>query len=314
MKARDLAELLLLGALWGGSFLFMRLGAVEFGPLALVFIRVAGAALLLLPLLLARGEGAALRRHWRAIAVVGVVNSALPFLLFAAAALVLGAALMSVFNATAPIWGALVAWLWLRERLTPTRLLGLAIGLAGVVGLAWGKADFRAGDHGVSPAFGIAACIAAALLYGVAANVSRRHLSGVPPLAVAAGSQSAAALVLALPALLAWPAQAPGAAAWCSAVALAVACTGLAYVLFFRLIAHAGAANAVSVTFLIPGFAMLWGWLALGERPSRQMLVGCAVILLGTALATGALRPPRWRSALRLRSRAAASAAPPASS
>ena len=293
MNRRDLAELTLLGALWGASFLFMRLGAAEFGPVALAFLRVAGATLLLLPLLLARGEWPALRQHWRAIAMVGIVNSALPFLLFLVAALVLTTALMAVFNATAPIWTALVAWLWLRDRLAPSRWLGLAIGLAGVVGLSWGKADLRAGAHGISPAWGIAACLLAAVLYGIGANLSRKHLAGVPPMAVAAGSQLSASLVLLLPALAAWPAANPGAAAWGAAAALAMGCTGLAYVLYFRLIAHAGAAHAISVTFLIPAFALLWGWLLLGEQPTGSMLAGCAVILLGTALATGLLRWPR---------------------
>jgi drug/metabolite transporter (DMT)-like permease len=290
---RDAGELALLGALWGASFLFMRLGAADFGPVALAFVRVSGAGLLLVPLLLARGEGPALRRHWRAIAVLGVVNSALPFLLFMVAALVLTAGLMSVLNATAPIWGALLAWLWLGERLGPSRTLGLAIGVAGVVGLAWGKADLKTGVEGVSPALGIAACVLAALLYGVGANLSRRHLAGVPPLALAAGSQLSAACLLALPALWNWPAVAPGAAAWASAAALALACTGLAYVLYFRLIAHAGATQAISVTFLIPGFALLWGWLFLGVQASAAMLLGAAVILLGTALSTGLVGGPR---------------------
>lgn len=292
MTRRDGAELALLGALWGASFLFMRMGAAEFGPLALVFVRVAGAAMVLMPVLLARGEGPALRQHWRAIAVVGLLNSALPFVFFTVAALVLSAALMSVFNATAPIWGALVARLWLGDKLGRSRALGLVIGVAGVVGLTWGKADFKPGLHGVSPALGIAACVAAAMLYGVAANVSRRHLAGVPPMAVAAGSQFAAALLLAVPAAAAWPAVMPGAMSWLAAGTLAVACTGAAYVLYFRLIANTGAANAISVTFLIPAFAMLWGWLFLAERPTAGMLAGCAVILLGTALSTGVLRWP----------------------
>lgn len=292
MTRRDLADLFMLGALWGASFLFMRLGAAEFGPVALVFVRVAGAVLLLLPLLAWRGELGALRTHWRAIAAVGLVNSVLPFVLFAVAALVLTTALMSVFNATASIWGALVAWLWLGDRLDRSRWLGLAIGVLGVVGLSWGKADFKPGDQGVSAALGIAACLLAAVLYGVGANLSRKHLAGVPPMAVAAGSQLAATLVLALPAWWWWPAVNPGAAAWLGAAALALGCTGAAYVLYFRLIAHAGAANAMSVTFLIPAFALLWGWLLLGERPTGTMLAGCAVILLGTALATGKLARP----------------------
>jgi drug/metabolite transporter (DMT)-like permease len=306
MRPSDRIELLALGALWGGSFLFMRLGAADFGPLALVFIRVAGAAALLMPVLLARGEGPALRQHWRAIAAVGVVNSVLPFVLFSVAALALTAALMSVFNATASIWGAVVARLWLGERLTPLRVLGLVVGVLGVLGLAWGKADLKPGALGISPALGIAACIVATVFYGIGANLSRRYLAGVPPMAVAAGSQLVAAVVLLLPALWAWPVHNPGQAAWLNAMALALLCTGLAYVLYFRLIAHAGASNAMAVSFLIPGYAALWGWLVLDERPTLQLLLGCAVILLGTALSTGLIRLPS--------ARAAATPVPPASS
>lgn len=292
MKRRDMGDLLLLAALWGASFLFLRLGAAEFGPAPLAFVRCAGASLLLLPLLWMRGQGAALRQHWRILLLVGLINSALPFLLFALAALSLSAALLSIFNATTPIWGALIAWLWLGDPLQRSRVLGLVIGVAGVVGLAWGKADLRPGAHGVSPALAIAACVAGTLFYGLAANVTRRHLAGVPAMALAAGSQLSSALALAVPAALWWPAVSPSAGAWASAAALALLCTGLAYVLFFRLIAHAGAANAISVTLLIPAFAMLWGWLLLAERPTPAMLAGCAVILLGTALSAGLLRWP----------------------
>lgn len=293
MTPRDRLDLLLLGALWGASFLFMRMGAVDFGAVPLVFVRVAVASALLLPLLAWRDEWPALRQHWRPIALVGLVNTALPFVLFMVAALVLGVGLMSVFNATAPIWAALIAWLWLREGLNTSRALGLVIGVLGVVGLAWGKADFRPGSQGISPALGIGACLAAAVCYGIGANLSRKHLVGVPPMAVAAGSQFSAALLTLLPALWAWPAANPAPLAWLAAAALGLACTGWAYVLYFRLIARAGAANAISVTFLIPGFAMFWGWLFMGERPTAAMLAGCAVILLGTALSTGSLRLPR---------------------
>ncbi|MBL8286991.1 MAG: DMT family transporter [Rubrivivax sp.] len=294
MKRRDLAELALLGALWGASFLFMRMSAVEFGAIALVFVRVAGAALLLLPLLALRGQWGALAAHWRPIAAVGLINSVLPFLCFALAAYVLSAGLMGVFNATAPIWTALLAWWWLGERPPAARSMGLAVGLAGAIGLAWSRATFKEGSAGITPAMGIAACVAATWLYGISANYSRRRLAGVPPLATAAGSQAFAAAILAVPAAWAWPVQSPpGALAWAGALALAFACTGLAYNLYFRLIAHTGATNAMTVTFLIPVFAMLWGYLALGERPEPDMLLGAAVILLGTALAVGVLRWPR---------------------
>jgi drug/metabolite transporter (DMT)-like permease len=292
MKPRDLAELLLLAALWGASFLFLRMGAGEFGPATLAGLRVAGAALVLLPLLYWNAAGlAALRSHWRPIAVVGLTNSALPFLAFGYAVLTIPAGLASIFNAAAPLFGAAIAWGWLGERPGPIRLLGLAIGFAGVAGLAVAKAR-----HGVSGAgdaaalatgLAIAACIAATVSYGFAANYTRRRLAGVPPLAVAAGSQATAALWLAVPMLWWWPAQVPSPTAWGALALLAVVCTGFAYLLYFRLIAHVGAGNAIAVTFLIPGFAVGWGALVLGERITTEMVIGCAVILAGTALATG---------------------------
>lgn len=295
MRRGDAAELLALAALWGASFLFMRLGAGEFGPVALAGLRVAGAALLLMPLLALRGQLGMLRAHWRPVAVVGLTNSALPFLAYSYAALGITAGLSSIFNATSPLWGALIAWLWLKDGLTRSRLLGLAIGFAGVLGLAWDKASFRPGADGSATGWAVLACLAATLLYGWSANYTKRQLSGVAPLAVAAGSQLAAAVLLLLPMLWWWPAASPSATAWLAVALLALACTGLAYLLYFRLIARIGPANAIAVTFLIPAFAVLWGWLFLAEGLTPAMLLGCAVILLGTALATGLLKLPADR-------------------
>jgi drug/metabolite transporter (DMT)-like permease len=293
MKRSDLLELVALAALWGASFLFVRMGAGEFGPVALAALRVTGAALVLMPLLAARRQLGALRRHWRPILVVGITNSALPFLLFAYAALSITAGLAAIFNAASPLFGALIAWAWLKDRLTTPRVVGLAIGFAGVLGLAWDSAGFKTGGSG----WAAPACIAAALFYGLSASVTKRHLSGVPPLAVAAGSQLAAALVMAVPAALWWPAATPSPQAWMTTAMLAVLCTGVAYLLYFRLIAHVGPANAIAVTFLIPAFAVLWGWMFLGEALTPAMLLGCAVILVGTGLATGVLKPREWRAA-----------------
>ncbi len=292
MKTSDLSELVGLAALWGASFLFMRLGAAEFGPVALSAVRVAGAALVLLPLLRWRGQVGELRRHWRSIFVVGITNSALPFLCFSYAALSITAGLSSIFNASTPLFGAVLGWLWLKDRPSGPRIAGLAIGFAGVLGLAWEKASFKPGGSG----WAIVACLAAALMYGLSANYTKRRLQGVAPLAVAAGSQLSAALVLALPALWWWPEVMPSTHAWAMVALLAVLCTGVAYLMYFRLIAHIGPANAITVTFLIPAFAVLWGWLFLAEPLSAAMAVGCAVILLGTALATGVLKPPSQAS------------------
>jgi len=292
VKALDLIELLTLAALWGASFLFMRLGAAEFGPVALSALRVGLATLVLLPLLFWRGQAAVLRAHWRTIAFVGVVNSALPFVLFSIAALAINAGLSSIFNATAPLWGALIAWFWLGDRLTRARVAGLALGFAGVLWLAWDTASFKPGEHGVSAAVAIAACLGATLCYGFAANYTKRQLSGVASLAVATGSQLAATLALALPALWWWPATVPSTTAWASVAGLALLCTAVAYLLYFRLIDRLGAARAITVTFLLPVFGSAWGAIFLGERLTPAMLFGCAVILLGTALTTGVLRWP----------------------
>lgn len=291
MKPADVLELCLLAALWGGSFLFMRLGAGEFGPVALAGLRVLGATLFLLPLLAARRQLGVLRAHWRDIFLVGLANSALPFLAYSYAALAITAGLSSIFNATTPLWGALIAWLWLKDRLTPSRVLGLLIGFGGVLWLAWDKASFKPGADGLASGWAVGACLAATLLYGWSANFAKRHLAAAPPLVVATGSQLSAAVVLLPPMLWWWPAQTPSATAWIAVALLAVACTGVAYMLYFRLIAHVGPAKAISVTFLIPVFAVLWGWMFLGEGLTLAMGLGCTVILLGTALATGLLRP-----------------------
>lgn len=286
-----LPEFVLLAALWGASFLFMRLGAAEFGPLATAFVRVALASAFLLPLLLARrGQWGLVRTHWRALLVVGVLNSGLPFLLYAFAVLSITTGLSSILNATTPLWGALVAWLWLGERLTATRVLGLGLGFMGVLLLAWDKASLQTGADGARAGWAMAACLGATLSYGVAASYTKRRLAGVPPMVTASGSQLGAAAALALPAFWAWPAQLPSAPAWAAMAAVALLCTGLAYVLYFRLIERAGAARALTVTYLIPVFALGYGTLLLGEAITPWMLLCAAVILLGTALSAGLLK------------------------
>lgn len=291
MKRRDLRELLLLAAIWGASFLFMRLGAGEFGAVPLSWLRVAGASLVLAPLLLWRGELPALRVHWKPIFVVGITNSALPFVLFSYALLSITASLSSIFNSASPLFGALIAWVWLKDRLSASRIAGLVIGFAGVLGLAGDEASVSGGADASGGLLAVLACLLASVAYGYSVNFTKRYLAGVPPMAVAAGSQLAAAIVLLAPALWFWPAGLPGVAAWANVAGLAVVCTGFAYLLYFRLIAHAGPANAIAVTYLVPAFAVLWGGLFLGERPTGAMLAGCSVILVGTALATGLLRP-----------------------
>jgi drug/metabolite transporter (DMT)-like permease len=289
MRRRDLIDLFALAALWGASFLFTRIAAPAFGPVALAEVRIAIAALILVPLLAWRGSLTDLRVHARRFLALGVLNTAFPFSLFAFAALTVTAGTAAILNATAPLFTALVAWIWLRERLTLMQWVGMAVGLAGVVWLSIGNSHGSIGGT----ALAVAAALVASLSYGVSASFVKRHFGGVRPLAVAAGSQFAAALLLAPFALALWPAHAIPVADWGAAGALGVLCTGLAYILYFRLIARVGPAQAMTVTFLIPAFAMLWGFIVLGEDVTATMLAGCAVILMGTALATGLVRLPQ---------------------
>ena len=299
MKVRDQGELVTLAALWGASFLFMRMGAGEFGPVALAAVRVSGAALLLLPLLRWRGQWSDLRAAWRPIAVVGLTNSALPFVCFGFATLSITAGLASIFNAAAPLFGAVIAWLWLGDRLGRSRIAGLVIGLGGVLWLAARNVNQEAAFKPGGSGWAIGACLLATALYGFSANFTKKNLAGVAPLAVAAGSQGFAALFLLVPALYLWPTHTPAPRAWAAVTALAVLSTGVAYILYFRLIAHVGASNAIAVTFLIPVFGVVWGWFFLAENVTLAMGLGCVVIVIGTALASGAVRLPpfKFRSA-----------------
>jgi len=281
-----IGEFVVLAALWGASFLFMRLGASEFGPLPTAGLRVALATVFLWPIMLRQGHLGAFRQHWRPIMLAGVINSAIPFALFAWAVMHIATGLTSILNATVPLFGALIAWMWLGDRITRLRWAGLALGFAGVALLAW-RAPAGTGFKTDSAMWAIGACLLASSFYGLSASFTRRYLTGVPPLANAAGSQLGAALGLALPTVWLWPAQMPGLRAWAAIAAIAVLCTGIAYILYFRLIQHAGPSRELAVTFITPVFAVLYGVLFLGERVTLWMLACAVVIVCGTLLSTG---------------------------
>lgn len=267
----------------------MRLAVVEFGAITTAAVRVAIASVFLFPMLWWRGQVSRLRRHWKPVLLIGVFNSGVPFACFAFALLSITTGMSAILNATVPLFGALVAWFWLKDRPTASRVLGLAIGFAGVALLAWDKASFKPDASGVAPAWAVLACLFATLCYGLAASATRRYLSDVPPLVLATGSQIGAALGLAFPALWFWPAQMPGTRAWLSVLAVGVLCTGVAYVLYFRLIQQAGPARALTVTFVVPVFAVIYGMLFLGESVTGWMLLCGLVIVCGTALSAGLL-------------------------
>ena len=291
-------EFVALAAIWGASFLFMRMGTVAFGPVATAGLRVGIAAVFLLPILVARGHVATLRQHWKLVFLVGLTNSAIPFVCFTYALQSITIGLSSMINATVPLFGAAIAWAWLKDRPSGSRMLGLVIGFVGVGMLAWDKASFRPDASGMSSGWGVLACLFACLCYGVSASFTKRYMAGLPSLVSSTGSQLGAALALAPLTWWFWPPQPVPMAAWGAVLALGVVCTGLAYILFFRLIERAGPAKALSVTFAIPVFAILYGVVLLGEVVTPWMLVCGAVIVVGTTLSTGMWRLPTGRSGL----------------
>ena len=291
MAIKDLLSLLILAGIWGGSFIFMRVAAPEFGIYGLVALRTLLATAVLLPLLLLRGSIKDVRNHWFAIALVGLANTAVPFVLFNYSSLHLEAGYNSILNATAPMFGALLAFIWLSDRLSRSAVIGLVIGFIGVTQLSWAKVSV--GSVSFAP---IATALLATFCYGVAACYMKRYMQGIKPLAIAAGSQFFAALVLLPIAIMTWPSTNPEPSAWWQAIALALICTGVAYILYFDLIASIGPAKAISVAYLVPLFGVVWGAVFLTERLSLSVYVGGFCILLGVALTNGLRLPKKLSS------------------
>lgn len=284
MNLRYFFELIALAALWGASFLFMRVAVPEFGPIWLIALRVFLAGLVLIPVLMHQGLVGELRKNAKPLIFVGVFNSALPFLGFAYATTILTGGFTSILNATVPLFGVLLVLLGInKEKLSWAQIGGFLLGFAGVgILLGWHSAT-------TSPHFwlAVAASLGAALLYAISATYIKRNLAGVSSVVIAVGSQIAATLFL-LPLLpFSMPTAMPSLKAILALIALAVFSTALAYLMYFRLIRILGAARAVTVTYMIPLFAMLWGTLLLHEPITWDMILGCLVILTGTALANG---------------------------
>lgn len=265
-------ELLALGAIWGGSFLFMRVAAADFGPIALVEVRLVFGVALLLPFLWRARHMLRLRHAWQFL-VIGVVGSALPFLLFAWAAERAPAGIGAIANSLTVLFTALVALALYRERIGRTAAVAIVIGFLGVVVLMSGRMS------GEDVAGAALAGTVASLCYGLAANFTRHWLADVPPLVAVAGTLGCAVLVTTPIAWAHWPQTPVPAVSWASAIALGVICTGVAYVFYFRLIQRVGAARASTATYLIPVFGMLWGWWLLGETPTWTMLAATALIV-----------------------------------
>jgi len=288
MRPVDLATLVAMGALWGGSYLFIRIGAPALGPLPLMGGRVLLAALVLWAVFRATGRRTELRRHAGRLLLLGLINAAFPFTLVAAAELRLGASLTAVLGATVPLFGALLSAAFLGERMTAPKAAGLALGLAGVAVLTgWSPVPLDG-----AAALAIGATLAASLSYAASGVYVKRALSGISAPTLALGQQVGAAAWLVVPALVVLPSAEPTPAALGALAALAVLSTALAFVLFFRLIARVGPTRTQTVTYITPAFGMLWGALFLGERITGGMLAGFALVAASMVLVNGVRLPP----------------------
>ena len=281
MATVDILLLLALSAIWGSSFIFIRYLAPIIGPLATADARMlfAGVALVLF-FLLTRFKPE-WRKNGRHFLVIGLLNSAIPFVLYSVAALALPAAMEAIFNSMSPMFGAIFAALWMDEKLTPRKIAGLLLGLAGVVVMS----SLGGLSLDAKTVLAVAACVLAPMCYGLAGVYIRTRASHVRPMAVAGGSQLLGGFAL-LPfvAIAPPPLAAIDARVALIVVAFALLCSAVAYIMYYKLIADIGPTKALTVTFLIPVFAMAWGLLFLNETITWSMILGAVIILVGTFL------------------------------
>ncbi|MGB3536359.1 MAG: DMT family transporter [Microcoleaceae cyanobacterium] len=281
MKYLEIAGFLLLAALWGASFLFMRISAPVFGPVWLIEIRVLLAGLSLLPILIKLDLFKQMRRHWKPLFIVGCINSAIPFSLYAFASLYLPAGFTAILNATTPLFGVIIALFWLKEKLTIYRIIGLILGFSGVIWLV----GWQSTEGNLMILTAIFAGILAALMYAIAAPFVKVKLSGVPALVITTGSLLGGAICL-LPFLpFTLPQNPMTFKAIIAVISLALFSTSLAYIIFYRLIHKVGSTRALTVAYLVPIFAMIWGAVFLQEAITISMILSCGLILAGTAIA-----------------------------
>lgn len=275
-------KLIILAAIWGGSFLFMRIAASPLGPAVLIEARVLCAAVTLLLVSFYLKRKLSFNTHSKHFFILGLFNTALPFLCFAYAAQTLNASTLAILNSTAPIWAAIIGAIWTKTALERKVILGLGIGVTGVCVLV-GWDAMNIGQEAIVPIF---AAVMAAFSYGIASNYTKTAPK-VEAFNNAHGSMWAAVLIV-LPFVFIMPMrEAPDLTITTSVILLGAVCTGLAYLLYFNLINELGAPSALSVTFLIPVFGILWGNLFLNEAIGINTIIGSILVITGTMLVTG---------------------------
>lgn len=281
IDARDWSLLGLLSVLWGGSFFFNGVALGELSPFTLVFLRVALAALMLLPLLrLYRIRFPENLSAWMPFFAIGLLNNVVPFSLIVVGQTYIPSGLASILNATTPLFTVVVMAVAGEEKLLARRIAGVVAGLVGVVILR-GYGDGWHSGQGL----GILLCLAGAFSYGLSALAARRLLSNSPPLGTAAFQMMASTVMMALVAGMVerpWQLPMPGQTTWLAVIGLAALSTALAYIVFFQILRRSGATNVMLVTLLIPVTAILLGVVVLGETISPREIAGALVI--GSAL------------------------------
>jgi drug/metabolite transporter (DMT)-like permease len=283
VKPRDTAALLALGALWGGSFLFIRVAVPSLGPLLLMELRVGIASVALVLFAAAVGRRPKLRARWRQFLLIGTLNAAIPFTLIAAAEIHLTASLAAILNSTTVMFAAVAAAVWSRDPLTARKVVGIVLGVIGVAVLVgWDPVELDG-----TVLLSVGAMLAASLSYGISAVYVKRTFVGVPPLGMAIGQLTGATVVLFPFAALSVPGESPPVAATASVLALALLSTALAYLFYFRLITNVGPTSTVTVTLLVPVFGLLFGVLFLDEPFGPGTLAGLGIVLGSVVLVTG---------------------------
>ena len=282
---RDYIELLILSAIWGSSFLFLRIASPEFGPIFLIEMRVASGLIVLLPICLLLGKFQELKENWKMIFILSLSNMTIPFCLFAYSALNMGAGILSIINATVPFFTAIIAFLVYQQRMTRYGLIGLMVGFMGVAVLVFDPSE----SSGVTNDLAIPSALFACVLYGVALNIVSHKLQGVSGISITTGALFFSTIVLIPFAVIERPEVMPQGSVWFSVLALGVVCTGFGYILFYRLIARIGSQQAIMTTYLIPIFSILWGNLFLAESITLFMIFGGMLVLMGVGMTTGRL-------------------------
>lgn len=284
MNLRLSLLLLSLAALWGASFLFMRIGAPQFGPISLIFIRMTLGVAVLLPFLANQALWLDIRNNWQLLAVLGIFNHVIPFIALSYATLSLESGFTSLINATTPVFTALVAALVLSIPISRQQWLGLVIAFTGIYILSADKFSFQQAS---AEGWAILAGLVATTAYAISGNFAKQKLQHLSSSAITVGSMLASSVILIGPGLWFWPSTAPSMQGWAAAVLLAVASTGVAFIIYFHILRNAGAFIASTVTLLVPVFAVTWGAIILNEQITPRLLIGMTVTLFGTALCIG---------------------------